>query len=93
MRQTAALALLALAGCAGTAPASPPAAGTASSSADQRAKALQRASEYCRKKGLVMEPARNADTPTRPGQVAAEVQFRCVKGKSGSPVPAGPGNR
>ena len=75
MRQIAAFALLALAGCAGTAP------GASSAGAEQHAKALQKASEYCRKKGLAMEVAKNADRPTRPGQVAPEVQFRCVKAK------------
>ncbi len=75
-----ALALLTLAGCAG-APQAVPAEGkgTPSAGAEQRAKALKRASDYCHEKGLVMQPARNADTPTRPGQLAAEVQFRCVK--------------
>ncbi|MCE9661720.1 MAG: hypothetical protein K8R60_24615 [Burkholderiales bacterium] len=80
MKQMVALALLALAGCAGAPEAAPPAGKAApSAAADPRAKALKRASDYCSEKGLVMQPARNADTPTRPGQLAAEVQFRCVK--------------
>ena len=73
MRQLVVLALLVLAGCAGTAP------DASSAGAEQRAKALQKASAYCRKKGLVMQPAKNADMPTRPGQAVPEVQFRCVK--------------
>jgi hypothetical protein len=75
MRHLAVLALLALAGCAGAPP------GQDAASAEQRAKALKKASDYCKKKGLVMQPAKNADTPTRPGQLAPEVQFRCVKAK------------
>ena len=44
----------------------------------QRAKAVARATEYCKKKGLVMR-ASNAEAPTRPGQAPSELQFHCVK--------------
>ena len=81
MWQTAVLVLLVLAGCASTAPVSPSASAASAAGAEQRAKALKKASEYCAKKGLVMQPEKKADTPTRPGQVAPEVQFRCVKAK------------
>lgn len=46
----------------------------------QRAKAVAQATEYCKKKGLVMR-ASNAATPTRSGQAPPELQFHCVKAK------------
>ena len=63
--------LVALAGCASPSPSA--------ATREQHAKAVVRASEYCRKKGLVMR-ASNADTPTRPGKAQPALQFRCVKG-------------
>ena len=67
--------LFALAGCATPSPSSPAAA-----KEQQRAKAMARASEYCRKRGLVMR-AGNADAPARPGQAQPELQFHCVKAR------------
>jgi putative hemolysin len=65
--------LVALAGCASS--SSP--VGTKE---QQHAKAVARASEYCRKQGLVMR-ASGAAAPSRPGQAQPELQFRCVKAK------------
>ena len=64
------LALMSLAGCTSPAPSTSPL------TKEQRAKALQRAAAYCKKKGLVM---RSETPPTRSAQAASEVQFRCVK--------------
>jgi len=41
---------------------------------------VARATEYCKKKGLVMHPS-NAAAPARSGQASPELQFHCVKGK------------
>ena len=65
------LALVALAGCTSPAPSTGPPL-----TPEQRAKALQRAATYCKKKGLVM---RSEAPPTRSAQAKSEVQFRCVK--------------
>ena len=59
------------AGCAGSAPVAGP-------GSTQYAQSVQRAAAYCKKKGLFLR----MDTPpppTRPGQPAPELQFRCVK--------------
>jgi len=66
------LALISLAGCTGLAPST--GRGAMPLTQEQRAKALQRAAAYCKKKGMVMR----AEAPTRSSQ-ASEVQFRCVK--------------
>ena len=65
--------VVALAACA-----SSPSASTAKE--QQHAKAAARATEYCKKKGLVMRVS-NVQTPTRAGQAPSELQFHCVKAK------------
>ena len=68
---------LALVGCeSAPEPASP-----AAMARKQHALAVARASEYCRQKGLAMRSG-SADAPTRPGQVATDFQFRCVKAQN-----------
>jgi len=62
--------VVALAGCASSPTAKE----------QQRAKAVAQATEYCKKKGLVMRVS-NVEAPTRSGQVASDLQFRCVKPK------------
>jgi len=64
--------VLALAACAS--PSAP------ASKEQQRAQAVARATEYCRKKGLVMQAGSPA-APARPGQARPELQFHCVKAK------------
>lgn len=66
-----------LAGCAG-APESP--STPAALARKQHALSVARAAEYCREKGLEMRPG-GADTPTRPGQLVSDFQFRCVKAR------------
>jgi len=68
------LASIALAGCAG---ASAPVTGPGST---PYAKSVQRAAAYCKKKGLFLRMD-TAPPPTRPGQPAPELQFRCVKNR------------
>lgn len=70
----ATLSIAGLVGCAGSPPA------PISSTKERRAEAVARATAYCRKKGLTMR-AGAADGPTRPGQVAADFDFRCVKAR------------
>jgi hypothetical protein len=53
---------------------------SATAKEQQHAKAEARATEYCKKKGLVMRVS-NARTPTRAGQAPSELQFHCVKAK------------
>ena len=64
--------VVALAACASS-PAS-------TSKEQQHAKAAARATEYCKKKGLVMRVS-NVQTPPRAGQAPSELQFQCVKAK------------
>jgi len=64
--------VVALAACAS---ASAPA-----SKEQQRAQAVARATEYCKKKGLVMHPSKAA-APARSGQASPKLQFHCVKDK------------
>ena len=64
------LALMALAACTSPATSTGPPL-----TPEQRAKALQRAAAYCKKKGLVMR----SEAPTRSAKATSEVQFRCVK--------------
>jgi hypothetical protein len=65
------LASLVLAGgCAGSAPAA----------STPYAQSVQRAAAYCRKKGLSLRMDKTPP-PTRPGQPAPELQFRCVKSR------------
>jgi hypothetical protein len=66
--------VVALVGCSAFGPTS-----AAAAKEQQRAKAVARATEYCKKKGLVMRPG-GAEAPTR-GQVPSELQFHCVKAK------------
>jgi uncharacterized protein YceK len=64
--------VVAMAGCASSA--------SSATSKEQHAKAVAQATAYCKKKGLVMR-ASNAEAPTRPGQLASDLQFHCVKAK------------
>ena len=75
----AAVAAALLAACAGCAIGSDPPTGAARAR-QQHALAVARAAEYCRGKGLVMR-TNPADVPTASGQVASDVQFRCVKAR------------
>jgi hypothetical protein len=70
----AAALLAARAGCA-SGPAPPTGAALAR---QQHALAVARAAEYCRSRGLVMR-TRPSDAPTRAGQVASDLHFRCVQ--------------
>ena len=63
------------AGCAASAPQTGP-------GSPQYIEAVQRASAYCKKKGLSLRMD-SPPTPTRKGQAAPELQFRCVKARSG----------
>ena len=67
-------AAVALTGCA----SAPEPTSAATMARKQHALAVARAAEYCRQKGLAMRSG-PADAPTRPGQVATDFQFRCVK--------------
>ena len=60
-----------VAGCAGAAPEAGP-------GSTQYAQSVQRAAAYCKKKGLFLHMDKTPP-PTRPGQPAPELQFRCVK--------------
>ena len=53
---------------------------SATAKEQQHAKAEARATEYCKKKGLVMHPSKAA-APARSGQASPELQFHCVKDK------------
>jgi len=59
------------AGCGASAPVAGP-------GSTQYAQSVQRAAAYCKKKGLFLRMD-TAPPPTRAGQPAPELQFRCVK--------------
>ena len=98
MRSLSVIAAVTVVGCAGSTDVVPTGPGTymvashgtteSSSGSAQKAKALEKAREYCEKSGKRLETIRAIDSgPESYGKVSsAEVHFRCVTGPTSNEV-------